>query len=96
MTRREFERIVEEARGALPERFRSRLDRLRVRVSEAGPPEPGRFGVFEEGTGKAGRPGDRITLYRRALEAAAEGRAGLVQRIQETLLHELGHARPQG
>jgi predicted Zn-dependent protease with MMP-like domain len=95
MTRREFERIVEEARAGLPERFRSRLDRIHVRVSEAAPPEAGVFGAFEEGTGKAGRPGERITLYKRAIEASAEGRAGLVRRIQETLLHELGHARPQ-
>jgi predicted Zn-dependent protease with MMP-like domain len=92
MTRREFERIVEEAREAVPERFRSRLERVHVRVSEAAPPEPGLFGAFEEGTGKAGRPGDRITLYKRAIETAAGSRADLVRRVQETLFHELGHA----
>jgi predicted Zn-dependent protease with MMP-like domain len=59
MTRREFERIVEESVRSLPEEFRSRIENVHLRVAESpnrrqsrssgGPPgrEPSLYGLYE-------------------------------------------------
>ena len=97
MTRREFERIVEEAVKSLPEPFRDRLEKVVIRVAESpskrqsrvpepkGRREPALYGLYE------GTP-DRITVFKRAIERDHRSRPAMVRCIQETVLHELGHS----
>jgi predicted Zn-dependent protease with MMP-like domain len=99
MTRREFERLVEEAVKALPEAFRTRIRNVVIRVAESpskrqsrvpepkGRREPALYGLYE---GSAGTP-DRITVFKRAIERDHRSRPAMVRCIQETVLHELGH-----
>jgi len=108
MTRREFERIVDEAVKALPDAFRSRIENVVFRVSEspnrrqarpkeAKGREPSLYGLYEgiprteRGVEDSFREPDRITIFKRAIERDHRSRAAMVQCIQETVLHELGH-----
>ena len=108
MTRREFERIVEEAVKALPAQFRDRIENVVIRVSESPnrrqskgqdtpSREPALYGLYE-GTPRTERhvddsfrPPDRITIFKRAIERDCKTRPAMIQCIQETVLHELGH-----
>jgi predicted Zn-dependent protease with MMP-like domain len=106
MTRREFERVVEEAVKALPETFRSRIENIVIRVAEspskrqsrAPAPksrrEPTLYGLYE-GVPRTDedsvRTPDRITIFKRAIERDHRSRPAMVRCIQETVLHELGH-----
>jgi predicted Zn-dependent protease with MMP-like domain len=107
MTRREFERIVEEAVKSLPETFRERIENVVIRVAEspqrrqsktASPKghETSLYGLYE-GVPRTERRldesllPDRITIFKRAIERDHRSRAAMVKCIQETVLHELGH-----
>jgi predicted Zn-dependent protease with MMP-like domain len=108
MTRREFERIVEEAVQALPERFRVKIENVVFRVAESpnrhqsrsqdpAGREPSLYGLYEgvprteRSVEESLREPDRITIFKRAIERDHRSRAAMVQCIQETVLHELGH-----
>ena len=105
MTRREFERIVEEAVKALPETFRARIENVVIRVAELpskrqsrapepkGRREPVLYGLYEgiPRTEDAVRTPDRITIFKKAIERDHRSRPAMVRCIQETVLHELGH-----
>lgn len=103
MTRKEFTQIVEEAVAALPETFRRKIENVEFRVAESPnkrqsrPHSEGLYGLYE-GT-PYGQRGpdyqmsmpDRITLFKRAIEADHRTRSGMIRCIQETVLHEIGH-----
>lgn len=107
MTRREFEKVVEEAIASLPEAFRKKIDNVQFRVAESptkrqarqdpGGREPTLYGLYE-GTpyGDRGpdynlRMPDRITIFKRAIERDCPTRHEVIKCIQETVLHEIGH-----
>jgi predicted Zn-dependent protease with MMP-like domain len=107
MTRREFEKIVEEAVASLPEAIRKRIENVAFHVAESpnrrqsrqtGTDRGGALYGLYEGTPlterSAGEPPllpDRITIFKRAIEHDCRTRADMVRCIQETVLHELGH-----
>lgn len=102
MTRREFEKVVEEALASLPEEFRSRLENVEFRVQESpnrrqSGRQPELYGLYEGvpiGERSASEGIDypsRITLYKRAIERDCPTRPEMVKCIQETVLHEIGH-----
>ena len=103
MTRREFETVLEEAIASLPEVFREKMENIEFRVAE-GPnrrqskqfPE-GLYGLYE-GTPRGDRSvhdavrlPDRITIFKRTIEQDCKTREEVIQCIQETVLHEVGH-----
>jgi len=107
MTRREFERIVEEAVKSLPKEFRERIENIVIRVAESPNRRQSRttepkghetslYGLYE-GLPRTERSiddsliPDRITIFKRAIERDHKSRAAMVKCIQETVLHELGH-----
>jgi predicted Zn-dependent protease with MMP-like domain len=107
MTRREFEKIVEQAVASLPETFRRKIENVDFRVVESpnrrqsresgDGREPRLYGLYE-GTpyGERGpdyhlRLPDRITIFKRAIERDCKTREEMVKCIQETVLHEIGH-----
>src|ERR1043166_5607286 len=107
MTRREFERIVEEAVKSLPAAFRDRIDNIVIRVAESPNRRQSRradlksneslYGLYEgvprpeRSVGTSYELPDRITIFKRAIERHYKSRAAMVKCIQETVLHELGH-----
>ena len=108
MTRREFERIVEEAVKSLPAKFRDRIENVVIRVAESpnrrqsrsqdsSGREPALYGLYEgtprteRSIDESFRPPDRITIFKRAIERDHRSRQAMIQCIQETVLHELGH-----
>lgn len=107
MTRREFEKIVEEAVAALPEVFRKKIENVQFRVAESpnrrqsrsgrGGREPSLYGLYEGVPYGHRGPDynmvlpDRITIFKRAIERDCRSRTAMLKCIQETVLHEIGH-----
>jgi len=103
MTRREFEKVVEEAIASLPEVFRKKMENIDFRVVEspnrrqAGKHSDGLYGLYEgvplgeRSVNDALRLPDRITIFKRAIENDCKTRAEIIKCIQETVLHEVGH-----
>jgi predicted Zn-dependent protease with MMP-like domain len=96
MTSREFDALVEEAIGKIPQRFRRRLRNVAFLV-EREPPKPGLLGLYQ------GRPlpfrsvmepfamPDTITLYQAEHERMARDEDHLRKLVEETVWHEVAH-----
>lgn len=107
MTRKEFEKVVQEAIASLPEGLRKKIDNVEFRVVESpnrrqagqfgGGRQPCLYGLYEgtpygdRGPDYQMRLPDRITIFKRAIERDCKTRADMVKCIQETVLHEIGH-----
>lgn len=95
---RRFEMLVDEALEELPKWVKERLDNVEVLVEEKPPrDEPDLLGLYEgiplteRGMDYFGVLPDRITLYRRTIEAEAEDDEDLKYVIQDTVVHEVAH-----
>jgi predicted Zn-dependent protease with MMP-like domain len=88
---KQFEAAAQEALESIPDRFTPYLENTLFIVEESSP--EGLLGLYE-GAGALGA-GDgmpeRITLYKRPHEAAADSKAELVEELRRTILHEFGH-----
>jgi predicted Zn-dependent protease with MMP-like domain/Flp pilus assembly protein TadD len=106
LTRREFDRAVEGALAALPERVRAALESVSISVEdlpgdddlrESDPPlSPSILGLFRgpsmaEGGAAASGALPAIVLYQKNLQRFARDRAELVAEIGVTLAHEIAH-----
>jgi predicted Zn-dependent protease with MMP-like domain len=92
----EFDRIVENAMGLIPKRFRKMMQNIAV-IVEMEPPQPGLLGLYR------GRPlanrsvfesfamPDQITIYQGPHERLARSRAELEQMVADTVWHEFAH-----
>jgi len=107
MTRRRFERLVEEALVTIPRRFRRAIRNVAVIVEDEPPldlledmgiePPDTLFGLYQ-GTPLTERPWtpmeampDRVVIYQRPIEEACESEDEVVATIGETVIHEFGH-----
>jgi predicted Zn-dependent protease with MMP-like domain len=107
MTRRQFERLVEEALATIPGRFRRAIRNVAVVVEDepdedvlrsvdVEPPDT-LFGLYQgtpltERTWDYGNAlPDRISIYQRPIEEACETEDEIVGTIAETVIHEFGH-----
>jgi len=107
MSREEFERLVREAVGLIPRRFREEMRNLALVVeTEPAPgllaemdiePPDSLYGLYQ-GTPLTERTWDfgnnlpdRITLYQRPIEEDCEDEDDIREVIGETLIHEVGH-----
>jgi predicted Zn-dependent protease with MMP-like domain len=101
----EFEKVIAEAIESLPDEFRSKLDNVDV-VVEASPPRTvlgkiprGRLilGLYQGVPQKkrTSRYGlvlpDKISIFKKNIEAISSSREEIYARIRKTLLHEIGH-----
>ena len=84
---REFEQLVEQALGELPERFASLLQNVAVVVEDEDPEDPDVFGLWESSEYMP----DKITIFRRPLVESFPDATELEDEIRITVLHELGH-----
>ena len=107
LPRAEFERLVREAIGLIPRRFREEMRNLALVVEtdpspdllvemEIEPPDS-LYGLYH-GTPLTERTWDfgnnlpdRITLYQRSIEEDCEDEDEVREVIGETLIHEVGH-----
>jgi len=101
----EFQEVITEAIESLPDEFKSKLDNVDV-VVEDYPPRAvmrktprGRLilGLYQ-GVPQKRRTShyglvlpDKISIYKKNIEAISESREDIYQRIRKTLLHEIGH-----
>lgn len=97
-----FERMVEDALSSLPPELLSYVDNVQIVIEDV-PPEDvvdGGEGVLlglYEGVPRTERGWDapllpdRITLFRKPLEARARSRAELDVVVQDTVVHEIAH-----
>lgn len=107
LSRAAFRRLVEESLRSLPSAFRRKLENVEIVVEDWPTPEdlrragvePGGtlLGLYtgvpllQRGTWYGGVLPDRITLFRRSLQALCQTRRELKRQIQITLMHEIGH-----
>jgi predicted Zn-dependent protease with MMP-like domain len=101
----EFKEVISEAVESLPEEFKSKLDNVDI-VTEDYPPRqmteklpPGRIllGLYQ-GVPQRMRTShyglvlpDKISLYKKNIEAVCSTRRQAYLQIRKTLLHEIGH-----
>ena len=93
-----FDELVVEAMDGLPPWVQERLDNVEVLVEEMPPPgERLLLGLYEgipltqRGGGYFGVLPDRITLFKRAIEAVAMDEEDLRRIVGHTVVHEFAH-----
>jgi predicted Zn-dependent protease with MMP-like domain len=96
--RAEFEEAVQEALDSLPPDLRKFMSNVAIVVEEEPPPGMALLGLYEgfpltrRGSGYAGVPPDKITIYRRPLEQLyGEDPTRLRREIRRVVLHEIAH-----
>lgn len=107
MDRAAFERLVAEALGDIPDRFRQAMRNIAIivedepspallREMEIDPPDT-LFGLYqgtpltERDSAYGNRLPDQIVLFQGPHEREAEDHEDLIVSIAETLIHEIGH-----
>lgn len=105
LDRQEFEEVISEAIEDLPEKFKAKLDNVDVVVEESPPRDIVRklprgrllLGLYQGVPQKrrTSRYGlvlpDKISLFKKNIEAISSSRKDVYRRIRKTLLHEIGH-----
>jgi predicted Zn-dependent protease with MMP-like domain len=91
-----FEDVVRAALDTLPPDIAAALQNVAVVVEEENPDDPDLYGLFDgvpltEGGPGPGQLPNRISVYRRPLEADFPDEDELCAEIRITVLHELGH-----
>jgi predicted Zn-dependent protease with MMP-like domain len=99
VSRERFEELAARALDGLPAWVLERLDNVEVMIEDDTPAgHPKLLGLYhgipltERGAGYSGVLPDRITLYRRTIEAVAGDDEDRLERvITETVIHEVAH-----
>jgi predicted Zn-dependent protease with MMP-like domain len=105
--RAEFERVVKEALNGLPETFQHRIRNLAVVIEDTasadllaqlGLEHPHELLGLYQGVSLDKRGfyygnvlPDRISLYKKPIEAQCRSKQEMIRLIQEVVLHEVGH-----
>lgn len=106
MTAEQFEKLVHEGYDAIPRHLTDRLDNVAIVIEDEPSPRqlgsahlhPGwtLFGLYEgvPQTGRANYTGvlpDKITIFRRPIEAAARSAEEVREIVRNTFWHEIAH-----
>lgn len=101
----EFRSVVEEAAASLPDEFKSKLDNVEIVIEDYPQREIVKrlrrrgliLGLYQ-GVPKKARTSryglvlpDKISLFKKNIEAVCSSRAQVYKQIRKTLLHEIGH-----
>lgn len=107
MTKKEFEKIVEEGIKSIPEKFLQKLDNVAIVIAK----RPTRkqmkenglkkgwtlFGLYEgisqleRGAHYGGVIPDKITIFQEPIEEEAQNRKEVKEIVKETIWHEIAH-----
>jgi len=106
ITKQEFEKIVEDTLGALPEKFKQKLNNVAIFTEDEPTDEQLNktnlkrgdilFGLFE-GFAQGRRLNfgpvlpDRITIFRKAILSQSDNQAEFKEKIISTVKHEIAH-----
>lgn len=103
MTNAEFERLAEAALKGLPAFFLEKLDNIVmiIRASPA-PAQTRRFGrglmglyegvpLLDRGQGYSGAMPDKITLFRKNIEAVCRTEEEMADEVRHVVMHEIAH-----
>ncbi len=100
MPKEKFERLVEQALGSLPRRFRQRLHNLVVMV-EPWPPQEAQgrllLGLYHgvpfphRGPFYGNVGPDIVIIYQGPIEAVCSSDEEIEEKVREVVLHEIGH-----
>jgi predicted Zn-dependent protease with MMP-like domain len=87
----QFEAAAQAAMDEIPEEFGPYLENTVFIIEESSP--DGLMGLYEGATALDAGQGmpERITLYKRQHEEAADSMDELVAEVRQTILHEVGH-----
>src|ERR1700693_663568 len=86
----QFEDAAQAAVDSIPDEFRPYLENTVFVIEESSPEDL--MGLYEGATALAGLGvPERITLYKRSHEQASDSLEELVEEVQRTILHEVGH-----
>ncbi len=87
----QFEAAAQAAVDSIPDEFKPYLENT-IFVIEEGSTE-GLMGLYEGATAFAAGEGmpERVTLYKRSHERAADSMDALIEEVRRTILHEVGH-----
>lgn len=87
----EFEAAAQAAIDSIPADFKPYLENTVFLIEEKS--TEGLMGLYEGATALGAGEGmpERITLYKRSHEQAADSMAELVEEVRRTILHEVGH-----
>ncbi|OLC15219.1 MAG: hypothetical protein AUH32_03800 [Actinobacteria bacterium 13_1_40CM_66_12] len=87
----QFEAAAQAAVDSIPDDFKPYLENTIFIIEESSP--EGLMGLYEGATALGAGEGmpERITLYKRSHERAANSMEELVEEVRETILHEVGH-----
>ena len=103
MAEDDFDALIAQALEQLPEPFRSRLDTVAIVVDDEASSETlarmgvrGLFGLYEgvprTVLGASGAPAaNKITIFRRPIEAYYREPTARAQAVRDTLFHEIAH-----
>jgi predicted Zn-dependent protease with MMP-like domain len=107
LTRRAFERLVEEAVATIPRKFRDAIANVAVVVEDEPTPDildeleipdgDTLYGLYqgtpltERQWSQEPRVPDKVSIYQRPIEEDAESEDDIVWMIAETVIHEFGH-----
>ncbi len=101
----EFQEVITRAIESLPDEFRSKLDNVDVVIEDYPPravmgelPRGGLLLGLYQGVPQKRRTSryglvlpDKISIYKKNIEAISSSREEIYERIRKTLLHEIGH-----
>ena len=87
----QFEAAAQSAIDSIPDEFKPYLENTVFVIEERSPENL--MGLYEGSTALGAGEGmpERITLYKRSHEVAAESIEELVDEVRRTILHEVGH-----
>jgi len=107
ITQAEFEKVVEEGIAAIPERFLQKLNNVAVVVEDEPTPAQLEklhlrsgwtlFGLYEgvpqarRGNNYTGVVPDKITIFKKPIEASARDEKEIKEIVKNTVWHEIAH-----
>jgi predicted Zn-dependent protease with MMP-like domain len=96
ITMSRFEQLVGQALDAMPDELWARFDNVVVLIDDVHEEEPDLLGLYEgipltEREDYSGATPDVIRIFRRALCAAVDDEAQLVDEVYVTVVHEFAH-----
>ena len=101
----EFREVITQAIESLPDKFKSKMDNVDVVIEDYPPravtrklPKGGLILGLYQGVPQKRRTSryglvlpDKISIYKKNIEAISASREEIYERIRKTLLHEIGH-----
>jgi predicted Zn-dependent protease with MMP-like domain len=95
----EFEQLITDAVGRLPESIQKKLDNVEIVVEEGESPNNSLYGLYH-GVSKLKRGSsygmfpvlpDKITIYKGTIEKFAHAETGIPPLVRRVVWHEIGH-----